>query len=73
LEPTPQFLLPAFFSYTGKIEALKNVFETIVQILEPSLKNLHSLLQRDRFFDDPIDSKHTASFFFLTARGYLLE
>ena len=73
LEPTPQFLLPAFFSYTGKAEILKNVFEIVIQVLKFALlKNLHSLLHRDKFFGDPIDSEHTASLFFLMAREQLL-
>ena len=73
LEPTPQFLSPAFFLYIGKVEVLKNVFKIVLQVLKPVLlKNLHSLLHRDKFSDDPIDSKHTASLFFLMAREQLL-
>jgi len=33
LEPTPQFLSPAFFLYIGKVEVLKNVFEIVPQSL----------------------------------------
>ena len=52
---------------------LKNVFKIVLQVLKPALlKNLHSLLHRDKFSDDPIDSKHTASLFFLMAREQLL-